>query len=163
MIGSIVETDSIYGDNWDFYQNFEQLPNSGLRLPSYLSWLENHWYLYGDNDFEQVRLALTHDWDLDEELRITKDSEGHVVNVVPFLVAENPRTVPGHHWVRFGIPSIQDHQNSIHDLQEGRFPPECLCNMCQCGRDIPTESMQRFLNSHQVAIEILRASMPGKC
>ena len=59
MVGSIVETDSIYGDNWDFYQNFEQLPNSGLRLPSYLLWLENHWYLYGDNDFEQVRLALS--------------------------------------------------------------------------------------------------------
>ena len=84
MIGSIVETDSIYGDNWDFYQNFEQLPNSGLRLPSYLSWLENQWYLYGDNDFEQVRLALSHDWDLDEELRITEDSEGHVVDVVHF-------------------------------------------------------------------------------
>jgi hypothetical protein len=150
----------IYGVNWDFFQNFEELPLSRLRLPIYLSWLENHWHLYRDIDFEQVRIALSNNWYLAE---VGFGIDGIDDNDdISYLVAVDPRTEPGHRWVRFGIPSIQDHQNSINDLQEGRFPPECLCNMCQFGRGIPTESMQRFLNSHQVAIETLRLSMPGK-
>ena len=104
---------------------------------------------------------MRNNWELIDELVVTEDSRGNVMDAFECLTAIDPNTDEMHEW-HPSLPDLQDHQEAINDLQEGRFPPECLCYMCRFGRGIPTESMQRFLNSHQVAIETLRLSMPGK-
>ena len=156
--------DWFYGNNIDYFSNFEILPVSGLRLPPYLewveTWLENRWNVARTSDWLQIGIAMRNNWELNYDLVVTEDSHG---NEIEFLTAIDPNTDKGHEWVANELPGvIRNHQEAITDLQEGRFSPQCLCQMCLEGRAILTDSMYQFLADHQAANESLRSSMPGK-
>ena len=154
-----------YGENFEYFENFEEHPFSRLRLPAYLKWLEywleTNWNTCSENDLEQIRIALSNNWELSEDDIVTRDNDGNLVEWIPHLVAQDPNTEEGHQRFENGFPTSDMHQECINDLLEGRFPPQCVCNMCTNGRDIESESMHRFLTGHQDAISLMRASMPG--
>ena len=158
--------DWFYGNNIDYFSNFEILPVSGLRLPLYLvwveTWLENHWNVAQISDWLQIGIAMRNNWNLIDGMAVTEDSHGNVIDVIEFLTAIDPNTDTGREWHSNHISELQDHQEAINDLQEGRFQPQCLCQMCLEGRAIMTDSMYQFLADHQAANESLRWSIPGK-
>ena len=148
-----------YGSNLEYFENFEPQSFSGLRLPPYLRWVDC-WldeYNYSQDDLQQIQIALSNNWELVED-QTMDDNE----RWFPYLRAEDPNEDEGDLWLANGLPSSGDHQESIDNLLEGRFPSKCVCNMCQWGRDIHTDSMHRVLTAHQEAISLLRDSMPCK-
>jgi hypothetical protein len=158
-------SDWFYGKYLDYFLNFEIRPVSGLRLPPYLEWVEtwfeNHWIVAQTPDLLQIGIAMRNNWELIDELVVTEDSRGNVIDAFECLTAIDPNTDEMHEW-HSSLPDLQDHQEAINDLQEGRFPPQCLCQMCLVGRDIVTDSMHQFLAAHEAANQLLRESMPGK-
>jgi hypothetical protein len=150
--------DVFYGGNLEYFENFEPQPFSGLRLPYYCRWVD-FWLednAFSQNDLQQIRIALSNNWELvDDAIRVND-------RWISFLRAQDPNEDEGFQWWENGLPSSGDHQESIDNLLEGRFPSKCVCNMCQWGRDIQTDSMHRVLTAHQEAISLLRDSMPCK-
>ena len=171
-----------YGGNLEYFENFEPQPFSGLRLPPYLRWVDCWLYEnnYSQDDLQQIQIALSNNWELVEDeffssqldrevlylltnnLELVEDSQVMGDKWIPSLRAEDPNEDEGHGWWENGLPSSGDHQDSINDLLEGRFPSKCVCNMCQWGRNIQTDSMHRVLTAHQEAISLLQISMPCK-
>ena len=149
-----------YGGNLEYFENFEPQPFSGLRLPPYLRWVdfwleENN---YSQDDLQQIQIALSNNWELVEDQAMEDNDRWF-----PYLRAEDPNEDEGYLWRENCLPSSGEHQESIDNLVERRFPSQCLCNMCVWGRrNIQTHSMHRFLTAHQEAYSLLRDSMPCK-
>ena len=148
------------GCNFEYFENFEPQSFSGLRLPPYLRWVDC-WLVennYSQDDLQQIQIALSNNWELVEDQTMEDNDRWF-----PYLRAEDPNEDEGHLWLEHGFETSHDHQESIDNLVERRFPAQCLCNMCVWGRrNIQTHSMLRFLTAHQEAYSLLRNSMPCK-
>ena len=129
-------------------------------MPPYLSWIElwldENRACVSNSDWQQIGIAVRNNWYLIADIEVNHSGDG-TVTFIPYLEAHDPDNDIAFMWRFDDIPRLTEHQQAISDLLEGRYPPQCHCRMCIAGENIPTESMHRFLASHQDSNALLRA------